>query len=709
MSADTSWEVTGKPGPVTLGATRQAATTGLAMLLACSGVLAAQDSPGSRALAQWIALDAPPGDEHVATDQIRRTDPRWRADAQGNLTLTVGSGRPHRVIACALDHTGYVVSAITTDGYLRLHRGGSPTVHPLWDQSHQGQQVVVRTVRGLVPGVVAIPNGHFARQHRGDTAVVNVDQLWVDVGARSRAEAEAMGIALIDPVRRDVPAWAYGDYLAGADASGRVGCAAVAAVAVADTASASGETTFLIGTLHSFGSLGTSGALARLGEIDELTMVTSAGAPNARGNAVERRRAAWPFPLVRLSGLDSVTIVAARARWAGTLVESVNVNDADAVRREVASIAGVDAPAASWLAMDSEIVAPATPRSDALEPLASMLRRFADLPGVPGHELRVREAVLDAMPEWARKKSQVDTAGNVYFSVGPARDTVVVVAHMDEVSYVVTGIRGDGTVTLAARGGVIPSAWEGQPALLHFDPDQSGAISTSLHGVFVPRDTATLRTPRSVVAWFGIDSAALVARGVQVSQGVTAYKRAERIGATRLTARALDDRAGTVALLRALTGLGVAKLDHTVIFVWSTREEGGLQGAAAFASQEGTSAHRVYAVDTFVSSDTPLEQPTFAYAPLGAGPVLRALDDGLVTSRAERERVMRAARAAGVSLQVGTTHGATDATAFARYGAVTAGLSWPGRYSHTPGEVLDLRDVEALSKLIRAVASMPTK
>ena len=42
--------------------------------------------------------------------------------------------------------------------------------------------------------------------------------------------------------------------------------------------------------------------------------------------------------------------------------------------------------------------------------------------------------------------------------------------------------------------------------------------------------------------------------------------------------------------------------------------------------------------------------------------------------------------------------------AFSR-GAPNQGLTWPGRYSHSPGEVLDLRDLDMLSRLIVAVAS----
>ena len=660
----------------------------------------------SNIVAQWIALDAPTGDEHAAGAIIRRADARWQEDAQGNLIKRVGTGRPRRVIACGIDRVGYVVSGITDAGYLRLHRAGNAATHPLWDQAHEAQQILVRTSSGEVPGVVAIPNGHFARQHRADTAVVGVDQLWVDVGARSRAEVAALGITLIDPVRRDVPPWPYGSLVAGADASGRAGCAAIAAVSNAPTTT--GETTYIIAAQRATGSHGLSGALARLGDVDRIAIVASAQPRFVDVEPVRRIRAVVPALAAVRGGADTATTISVRARWAGSHVESVNTGDVDALRAALAEFAGVDVQGASWLSLaPTPTSAPA--RNDAYSGLAESLRRLADLPGVPGHEFRVRDAVRAALPPWARSRASTDSAGSLYFSVGPSRDTVVVVAHMDEVSYTVSRIRADGTAELTARGGVIPSAWEGQPALLHFDPDAAGAVAPSLPGVFVPRDSASVRAPRGNTAWFGLDSAALVSRGVRVGQGVTAYKRAQRLAGTRFTGRAMDDRAGATALLAAVSGLDTTRLDHTIVFAWSVAEEGGLVGAGILAKTFGPSVRRVYAVDTFVSSDTPLEQPTFAYVPLGSGPVLRALDDGMISSRAERERVVRIAHQARIPLQIGTTHGSTDATAFAGWGAVGAGLSWPGRYSHSPGEVLDLRDLDALGRLIRAVVSAPTR
>jgi putative aminopeptidase FrvX len=156
--------------------------------------------------------------------------------------------------------------------------------------------------------------------------------------------------------------------------------------------------------------------------------------------------------------------------------------------------------------------------------------------------------------------------------------------------------------------------------------------------------------------------------------------------------------------LLALRDVRPAQLKHTLIFVWSVEEETGLHGAEAVAREIGRSVHHVYAVDTFVSSDTPLESPLFGFAPLGGGAVLRALDDGLIVAPSERDRIVRTARANGLHLQVGVTRGSTDAVPFIARGATGSGLSWPGRYSHSPAEVLDLNDLNTLVRLIVTLA-----
>ncbi len=647
------------------------------------------DDRTAEAISRWIALPAPAGAEEIAAAQLKTALPGWNRDALGNLIRHLGSGSPRRVIACGLDVSSYAVSEITDDGYIRLHRAGAVPQYPLWDQALEAQRVRIYTAHGGengVLGVAAIFNGHFAQQHRGDTTVIGVDQIWIDVGASSRADAEKLGIAVLDPVIADRPAWTYEGFAAGPAAGARAGCAAVATAA--QGAVTSGETVFILSAQHVMNNWsGLTGALARLGKYDELTLIGE-----ARGGR----------------GGQATKSILPRTRFTGSLVESVSAADARDLLAKTAAAAGVAlAPNSPWVAPAAINAAAPPPRTDAYGAAERQVTALLDIPAVYPHEWRMRDAIRAALPAWARDKATVDSAGNVIVTAGPDKDPVAFVAHVDEVGYTLDRIQPDGSVTLKIVGGAVSSAWEGEVALVYFDATANGTAPEPLRGVFVPRDTARVKAPRNMTAWFGVDSAGLAARGVRPGAMIIGYKHAERLGALRITGRSSDDRTGSAALLMAVRSIDPATLPRKTYFVWDVGEEAGLLGARAFGEKYGTTLTRVYAIDTFVSSDTPLELPTFALAPLGKGPVLRGLDNSTVVSRAERERVIKAARAANVPLQLGTTQGSTDGSAIGLFGAPNIGISWPGRYSHTPGEVLDLRDLDALSKLVKALAISP--
>lgn len=674
-----------------------------ALALAAVPDAAAQTPSGDRdlaAIASWVAVDA-------ATGYERRVAPAlasalgWTADAHGNVVTTVGSGSPHRIVACALDRPSYAVSQIRDDGYLRLHRIGGGSRHPLWDQQFEAQQVRVMTAAGPVAGVVARANGHFASQHRHETRVVSADDLWLDVGAESREDVDAMGIALLDPVSRELPAWPMAGAVAGPDAGRRAGCAAVVSLAAAARRDGvEGRVTFVLSAQEVMGWIGLSSLVARGDRPDRVILL----APGAAARVESDR------PVDQLRSLGNVLAEAgvAAVRWlapdveqAGSHMEVIAGAEVAWLRDAAASAAGL-APAGTWVAAPP----PRRLRSDVADPafasLATSLTDLAERPGVSGHEWPVRRAVLDAMPAWARARAVVDEMGNVWVEAGPAGPATVFMAHMDEVGYTVSSIAPDGTVSLDAQGGVLPSAWEGQTALLHFDPP--GEATEPIRGVFRTRASADTRHPSPLQAWFGLSGDALAARGVVAGMQITSFKQGSRLGRTRYTSRALDDRAGTTALLRALQQIDPERLASRVIFAWSVEEETGPIGAEAMAKRFGRDTARIYSIDTFVSSDTPLESPHFAHAPLGKGPVFRAIESSGVSPDEERARVRRIAEAAGIPLQLGLTQGATDGTTFTFRGAPNQGLSWPGRYSHSPGEVLDLRDLDALVQLILHVA-----
>lgn len=679
-------------------------TRALLLLLALAPHVAAQSSPSesiARAIATWTAVEAPPGNESATAAMLTRAlGAGWTADAQGNVIKRVGSGTPKRVVACAMDFSSYVVSQITEQGYLRVRRTGAGG-HPLWDQFHEAQRVAILGARGRHPGVVAVANGHFTQQHRGDTVARTMDDLWIDVGAASRAEVERMGIALIDPVVIDRPQWSFEGYVAGPAAGARAGCAVVATAAGASLHD--GETTFIISNQKVLGWRGLAVAMAGLGEVRSLTLLDDGVPLSPIAVMISDRLTQRHNALARTLSADSIRVLAPRVRFARTLVETVRADDVKALLDSTLQ-AGSTLSQPDWVTIARDTSRRQAARGTSHDEIESLWMNLVDLPGVAGHEHRVREAVLAALPEWARRTAVVDSIGNVVVPMGKGADSVAFIAHMDEVGFEITNILSDGRVALRTRGGAVIPSWEGTPAHLHFDP-VNGTTAPPLRGVFVPRDTGRLRSPAGLTAWFGLDSATLVARGVRPGLSLTSYKRAARLAGTRITGRGSDDRSGSTALLWAIRRIRPDTIRGTVFFVWSVQEEGGLNGARYFGDQHRANLKRVYSVDTFVSSDTPLETPHFAHTPLGAGAVLRSVDNSSIVPRAERERIVAAARANNIPLQIGTTFGGTDGSAIQMWGAHNIGLSWPGRYSHGPAEVLDLRDLEALSRLILALAT----
>jgi hypothetical protein len=84
--------------------------------------------------------------------------------------------------------------------------------------------------------------------------------------------------------------------------------------------------------------------------------------------------------------------------------------------------------------------------------------------------------------------------------------------------------------------------------------------------------------------------------------------------------------------------------------------------------------------------------------------LLRALDNSSVTPPALVDTAVSLARRLRIPLQVGTTNGGNDGSVFTQYGVPDIPIGWPLRYSHSPAETLDLRDMVSLADMIRAIA-----
>lgn len=691
-------------------------------------------------------LDAPgvTGREAQVRDAIAAMLPPWakpRVDELGNLVLTIGTaGQPTVLIIAPLDEEGYLVSGITADGYLRLHRPGREPVNRLFDQYHVGQPVLVHTGRrGAVAGVTATPSTHLRRFLATDEAnrIRGLEDLWVDVGASSPAQVAELGIRVLDAVTlRERAQRLDGGRVAGPAAQSRAAALALAELVRGWSAepAPSGSVTVAWTSQSVFGARGLARLIqsvrpqriiacgpvtpSRAKDADPrggagtlgAGSLTAAGDQAAHDAAAARAITVQDVPADRWA-LRPPTgwtgpwmVLGVPALYAQSPVETVDAADVASLARLVAAVAGLPAPMEAGPGQATppppDAARPAAPaRPTGFGALATLIETY----GVSGHEDAVREAVLKVIREtvpWA--KPVTDERGNVVVSFGTGGDEKVFLAHMDEIGYEIVAIRPDGTATLRARGGMYDSLYEAHPVVVHAARGRVPAVIAPRPG-YAGAETAHPKA-EEMTAWFGAASAESVkALGVAVGDTMTVRKQFVPLAGTRATGRSMDDRSGVAILLSALAKINPALATGRTTFVWSVAEETGLVGATFIATK--TSPFAAFAVDTFVSTDGPFDTRRLAYAPLGNGAVLRGMDSSTSTAPTLVDRLVDLAGRLAIPMSIGITAGGTDASPFSRYGALDVGLSWPGRYSHSPVEVIDRRDFDAVIRLVVAAVT----
>ena len=117
-----------------------------------------------------------------------------RVDVSGNSFATVNpGGSPRVMLAGHIDEIGLQVTFIDEKGYLYVDEIGG------WDpQVLVGQRVLIMGSKGDVTGVVGKKAIHLMTPDDRTKASKTKD-LWLDVGAKDREEAQALGIRVGDP------------------------------------------------------------------------------------------------------------------------------------------------------------------------------------------------------------------------------------------------------------------------------------------------------------------------------------------------------------------------------------------------------------------------------------------------------------------------------------------------------------------------------
>jgi putative aminopeptidase FrvX len=332
------------------------------------------------------------------------------------------------------------------------------------------------------------------------------------------------------------------------------------------------------------------------------------------------------------------------------------------------------------------------------------LERLLETPSPSGFETRGQRVWLDYVDSFADEVRTDDYGNAVAVHEGSGDGPELALAgHGDEIGFIVRRIDDDGFVRIGAIGGSDRTVSKGQHVTIHADEPVQGVVGQTAIHLREREDEAYDDIGEQYVDVGAADGEAAEDL-VSVGDPVTFTTTVEDLHGSRVAARGMDNRVGVWAAAEGLRRAVEADVDATVYAVSTVQEEVGLRGARMVGFDLAPDA--VVAVDVTHAADSPgIPEKRRSDVELGSGPVVTR---GSVNHPEVVALARDAADAADVDvqLQAAGSRTGTDADAFytARGGIPSLNVGLPNRYMHTPVEVIDTDDLDAVATLLGEMA-----
>ncbi len=319
-----------------------------------------------------------------------------------------------------------------------------------------------------------------------------------------------------------------------------------------------------------------------------------------------------------------------------------------------------------------------------------------------GFETAAQRVWTEYVQEFA-DEVETDAYGNaVAVYEGSGEGNIAFGGHADEIGFMIREIGEDGFLSLTRIGGSDRTVSRGQHVTVHGEEPVHGVIGqTAIHlrenGEDTVDDISEMRVD------IGVDSAEAAEGLVEVGDPITFATELYEMEGTRLTGRGMDNRIGIWAAAEGLRRAAEAGTEATVYAVATVQEEVGLNGARMIGFDLDPDAF--VAVDVTHATDSPdVPAKRHTGVKMGGGPVVAR---GSTNHPRLVDRAREAADGAGIDIQLQAAGSRTgtdaDAVFTSRSGIPSLNIGLPNRYMHTPVEVIDTDDLEAIADLLGVV------
>ena len=337
------------------------------------------------------------------------------------------------------------------------------------------------------------------------------------------------------------------------------------------------------------------------------------------------------------------------------------------------------------------------------ESLRELIKELTAINGISGQEQQVVRALLKHLRPLCDEVT-VDCFGNIVAvkKGGNPGPKVLIAAHTDEIGAVVKSIEKDGWVRFEKIGGVGDALILGRQVSVngHF-----GVVGVKAGHFMSVKERSEVVSHNNLYIDVGCTSDDEVASlGIKVGDQICQWPYYNEFANTDLIcSKALDDRAGCAILVQLLKELQGKAFDGELYAVFTVQEEVGLRGAHVAA--HNIKPDYALAVDTVPTGDTPEFNFTKEFpVAIRKGPLMQLMSRSFLLNPIMKKIMIDICEKSGEPYQLALfTGGNTDAAAMhlQNGGVLSAALTIPRRYSHSPVEVLDINDCIATLNILK--------
>ncbi len=335
-----------------------------------------------------------------------------------------------------------------------------------------------------------------------------------------------------------------------------------------------------------------------------------------------------------------------------------------------------------------------------------LLERCSNAAGVSGFEGDVRALIAAELEQCCDITETV--AGNLICQMKGSGEgpVVALLAHMDEIGFMVQGITPDGFLMIVPLGGWWNHTLPSQRVLVHTRDGRRipGQIGTRPPHLLPESQRRQVMDTESLFIDIGASCAEEVAEcGIRIGCAVTPDVALQPLEVPhRWMGKAFDNRAGVYCMIEVMRRLAGEQLECTLQAIGTVQEEVGTRGARALEQTP----------DLAIVLEGPPADDTFGQSGicrqgvLGKGVQVRLFDPTNITPPELADTVLELAEREGIACQptVRRTGGTDAAASYPHwYGCPAVVFGVPVRYIHSHNGILDDRDLEACIELTCAL------